>query len=163
MMHSILSPRDFTQLLSIRSNTDLEKLLQPLSSCKVQLWAINHTLSAWQFSQFSTHLAVHWSRPYLFNKDLLGDCDNALLESCRWYDAQGSPLINYATCSITEASQVGQAWFILSKSMLSFLNHFLVLCVPWNSFYEDLFYNFPRAWINNDCSVFSGSSTLSFL
>lgn len=162
-MHSILSPRLFIQLLnSIGSNTNLEKL-NSRPAAKFNFEQLTITLSAWQFSQFSTHLVVHWSRPYLINKDVLGDCDNALLESGRWYHAQSSPLINYASCFIMEASQVGQAWFILSKSMLSFLNHFLFLCVPLNSFYKDLFYNVPRAWINADRCVFSGSSTLSFL
>lgn len=159
----MLLPRLLIQLLSsFRSNTDLENL-NSWPAAKFNFEPLTISLSAWQFSQFSTHLVVLWSRPYPINKDVLGDCDNALLESGRLYEAQSSPLINYASCFIMEASRVCQAWFILSKSTLPFLNHFLVLCVPWNSLYKDWFYNFPRAWINADWSAFSQSSSLFFL
>lgn len=122
-MHPILSPRLFIELLSrIRSNIDLEKL-NSRPAAKFNFEPLTITLSAWKFSQFCTHLAVQWSRPYLINKDVLGDCVNILLESGRWYDAQKSPLINYASCSIMEASQVGQVH--LGNPCCLFLTAFL--------------------------------------
>ncbi|KAK4824641.1 hypothetical protein QYF61_016947 [Mycteria americana] len=67
-------------LSSIRSNIDLEKLnSQP--AAKFNFEPLTITLSAWQFRQFSTHLVVHQCRPYLINKDVLGDCDTVLLKS----------------------------------------------------------------------------------
>lgn len=87
---------------------------------------------AWSFCKFLIHLTVHLTLPVS-----LRDCFRANVKSCfkvKVNYIHYTPLTHQASCLIIGSYQVGEAWFLLFKSILTSLRHLLVLHVFGNGF-----------------------------